>query len=260
MPPPPAPAPAKPAAGAQDGRVDAAEDTTASDGARAGAVKAARAALAAARDAARRVQGAGEDQPTNATPQAAGTPSSGAPSSGAKSAKAAGAARSGGASESQMHYTAGGVRLTADGGPGAGGQAAPGPAGAARPAASAPVSGPRRVRLTVSRVDPWSIMKLAFLLAVAIGIMTVVAAAVFWYVLDGLQVFDKVQQFINEVVGQQTNVDLTQFVAFDRVVSLATLVAVVNVVLLTALSTIMALLYNITAALVGGVHVTLTDD
>ncbi|QAY64898.1 DUF3566 domain-containing protein [Xylanimonas allomyrinae] len=162
-----------------------------------------------------------------------------------------------------MHYDVGGVRLTPDGAA-ASGQGAPAGA-AARPGGPqiAPLSGaagPRRVRLTVSRVDPWSVMKLAFLLAVAIGIMMVVAATVFWYVVDGLGVFDSIQQFVNQVVGEQTDFDITQFVAVDRFVSLATLIAVVNVVLLTALATIMALLYNITAALVGGMHVTLTDD
>lgn len=120
--------------------------------------------------------------------------------------------------------------------------------------------GPRRVRLAVSRVDPWSVMKLGFLLAVAIGIMTVVATIVFWFVIDRLGLFATVQQFINDVIGQQTDVDLTQFFAFDRVVSLATLVAVINVVLITAITTIIAIIYNLTAALVGGVHLTLTDD
>ena len=40
----------------------------------------------------------------------------------------------------------------------------------------------------------------------------------------------------------------------------ATLVAVVDIFLITALATIGAFLYNITAALVGGVHVTMTDE
>ncbi len=51
-----------------------------------------------------------------------------------------------------------------------------------RPASSSPAgeAGPRRVRLAVSKVDPWSAMKLSFLLCVAIGIMIVVASAVIW--------------------------------------------------------------------------------
>ena len=119
---------------------------------------------------------------------------------------------------------------------------------------------PRRVRLSISRVDPWSVMKLSFLLSVAIGLMIVVAAAVVWFVLDGLMVFTKVNDMITEIVGEESKINFLQFVEFSRVVSGATVVAVVDVVLLTALSTIGAFLYNITAALVGGVTLTLTDD
>jgi len=120
--------------------------------------------------------------------------------------------------------------------------------------------GPRRVRLTVSRIDPWSVMKMGFLLSVAAGIMLVVAAALFWLVVDHLQVFATLQDFINEAVGAGAQVNITQYFEFGRIVSLTTLVAVVNVVILTILAAIAAILYNITSVLVGGVRVTLTDD
>jgi len=120
--------------------------------------------------------------------------------------------------------------------------------------------GPRRVRLTVSRLDPWSVMKLAFLLSVAIGIMSVIAVALFWLVIDRLQVFATIQDFINEAVGGAATINITQYFEFGRIVSLATLVAVVNVIILTILAAIMAILYNITSTLVGGLRVTLTDD
>lgn len=140
-----------------------------------------------------------------------------------------------------------------------------GPAGlgsAARPATGRipTVGGPRRVRLAISRVDPWSVMKLSFLLSVAAGIMLVVAAAAVWFTLDGLHVFTKVNDFIIQVTGKESGVNILQYVAFKRIVSGATLIAVIDVFLLTALSTIGAFLYNIVAALVGGLHVTMTDE
>ncbi|MBD3778284.1 MAG: DUF3566 domain-containing protein [Micrococcales bacterium] len=130
---------------------------------------------------------------------------------------------------------------------------------AAAPRPSLSGSGPRRVRLAISRVDPWSVMKLSFLMSVAIGIMIVVAAAVVWLTLDGLEVFAKLNGLIVEILAD-SDFNLMQYVEFDRVISVATLVAVVDVFLITALSTIGAFLYNITAALVGGVHVTMTDE
>ncbi len=120
--------------------------------------------------------------------------------------------------------------------------------------------GPRRVRLAVSRVDPWSVMKLAFLLSVAVGIMIVVAAVVVWFTLDGLHVFSTIDSLVKQVVGASTPLTIMDYVSFEKTVSAATLVAVIDVFLLTALATIGAFLYNIVAALVGGVHVTMTDE
>lgn len=119
---------------------------------------------------------------------------------------------------------------------------------------------PRRVRLAISRVDPWSVMKLSFLLSVAIGVMIVVAAAVVWFTLNGLQVFTKADDLVTQITGTESGIDILQYVEFQRIISGATLVAVIDVFLLTALATIGAFLYNIVAALVGGVHVTMTDE
>jgi len=132
---------------------------------------------------------------------------------------------------------------------------------AARPSGTSALtgSGPRRVRLAISRVDPWSVMKLSFLMSVAIGIMIVVATAVVWITLDSLHVFATINDLVTEILADST-IDLMQYVEFDRVLSIATLVAVVDIFLITALATIGAFLYNITAALVGGVHVTMTDE
>lgn len=128
----------------------------------------------------------------------------------------------------------------------------------ARPAEDTP-GGPRRVRLAVSRIDPWSVMKLSFLVSFAAGIMLVVAAVVLWMTLDGLQIFAKINDLAVEILAE-SDFDLLQYVELSRVVSVTMLIAIVDVFLITALSTIFAFLYNITAALVGGVHLTLTDD
>lgn len=130
-------------------------------------------------------------------------------------------------------------------------------AASARPA---PAGGARKVRLAIARIDPWSVMKLSFLLSVAIGIMIVVAAAVVWQTLDNMAVFTSVNETIATIADDPEFFNLLEYAAFSRVLSLATMIAVVDVVLLTALSTIGAFLYNIVAALVGGVTITLTDD
>ncbi|GIL34695.1 DUF3566 domain-containing protein [Phycicoccus sp. DTK01] len=126
---------------------------------------------------------------------------------------------------------------------------------APRPASS------RRVKLTVARIDPWSAMKMSFLLSVALGIALVVATVVLWTVLDAMGVFDKVNGVIGSVIQDGgTRFDILDFVGFTRVVSLSIVIAVVDVILITAIATLGAFLYNLSSALVGGVHLTLTDD
>lgn len=120
--------------------------------------------------------------------------------------------------------------------------------------------GTRRARLTVSRVDPWSVLKLSFLLSVGVGIAIVMAAFVFWSVLDGMGLFTQVDSLVRDVVGEESPVELESVFGLGRVLSLATVVAVVDVVLLTALATLGAVLYNLASSLVGGLQVTLSDD
>ena len=103
-------------------------------------------------------------------------------------------------------------------------------------------------------------MKLSFLMSVAFGILLVVAVGVVWYTLNGLHVFTNIDDLVTQVTGTEGNIDILSYVEFKRVISGATLVAVVDVFLLTALATIGAFLYNIVAALVGGLHVTMTDE
>lgn len=132
--------------------------------------------------------------------------------------------------------------------------------GAMYGAAPAPGGGPRSVRLTVAGLDPWSVLKLSFLLSVAVGIAMVVSAVVLWSVLDGMGVFGQVNRVMLDITGTEGKFNIYKYVGLGRVVSLSTVLGVVNVVLMTALSTLGAFLYNLGAGLVGGLHVTLTDD
>lgn len=120
--------------------------------------------------------------------------------------------------------------------------------------------GPRRVRLAVSRVDPWSVMKLAFLLSIAVGIGIVVATATVWSVLNEMEVFAEIRQVVEEAEAMNQFGPILEYLEFSRVISVATVIAVVDIVLMTALATLGAFIYNLVAAMVGGLHLTLTDD
>jgi hypothetical protein len=120
----------------------------------------------------------------------------------------------------------------------------------------------RKARLRLLRVEPWSVMKSAFVLSIAIGITFVVATATLWSIVDAAGVFETVGSLITQLTESEgsAGVEVANFVGFSRVVGLATVIAVVDVVLLTALATLFAFLYNLSAALLGGFEITLAED
>ncbi len=132
-----------------------------------------------------------------------------------------------------------------------------------RPAGATPrPRGTRRARLRLVHLDPWSVMKTSFLLSIAFGIVTVVAVAVVWSVLGAAGVWDSINQTVSDVLGGDSaqNFDVQNYVGTSRVLGFTMIVAVVDVVLITAISTLGAFLYNLAAALLGGVEVTLAED
>ncbi|PWJ27001.1 transmembrane protein DUF3566 [Branchiibius hedensis] len=126
----------------------------------------------------------------------------------------------------------------------------------ARPARATP----RRVRLSVSRVDPWSVMKISFLLSVAFAIASVVAVALLWIVLAGMGVFSDLNDLLRSLDKQGSTFDLMDYIGFGKVVSLAVVIGFIDIILITAFATLGAFLYNICASLVGGLRLTLSDD
>ncbi|WP_424212823.1 DUF3566 domain-containing protein [Streptomyces sp. BI20] len=120
----------------------------------------------------------------------------------------------------------------------------------------------RKARLRVAKMDPWSVMKVSFLLSIALGICTIVAAAVLWMVMDAMGVFATVGGTISEATGsnESNGFDLQSFLSLPRVLTFTSVIAVIDVVLMTALATLGSFIYNLSAGFVGGVELTLAED
>ncbi|WP_428834066.1 DUF3566 domain-containing protein [Lentzea roselyniae] len=134
--------------------------------------------------------------------------------------------------------------------------------GGARPAAATPSArrpgrGPRRASLQVKRVDPWSVLKLALVLGVALFFVWLVAVGVLYGVLHGMGVWDKINSTANDLL--QANEPGEPLISAGRVFGVSAIIGAVNIVLFTALATVGAFVYNVSADLAGGLELTLSE-
>ena len=126
---------------------------------------------------------------------------------------------------------------------------------------STPTRNPRRARLYVTRVDPWSVTKAAFLLSLTLAVVLVVAVACLWEILYVTGVFSALSRTVDEVIGSgASGFNLMDLVGFTKVVGAALLIASVEVVLVTLLASLFAVMYNTSVGITGGVEVVLSDD
>jgi len=126
--------------------------------------------------------------------------------------------------------------------------ARPGAGGTSRPAGRG-----RRAQLSLRRIDPRSAFVLSLLLSLFLALVTIVAAFVLYSALGSLGVPASINTAIAEVRGGGPVLTSSRFVGG------AALLAAVNVVLITVLTTLGALLYNVCASFTGGIAVTLTE-
>lgn len=119
--------------------------------------------------------------------------------------------------------------------------------------------GPRRARLALRRIDPWSVLKVAFLLSLAMLVVFIVAVGVLYLVLDTMGVFSSIDSALQQVSSATNPTSVAEVFSFSRAVGGAAVLGAVNVLLFTALATLGAFLYNICATIAGGIEVTLTE-
>jgi hypothetical protein len=116
--------------------------------------------------------------------------------------------------------------------------------------------GPIRASMQIRRVDPWSVLKVSLVLSVSLFFVWMIAVAFLYLVLGGMGVWSKLNSNVGDLL---TNTSNSELVSSGAIFGGAALIGLVNIVLLTAMATAGAFIYNLTTDLVGGVEVTLAD-
>lgn len=116
----------------------------------------------------------------------------------------------------------------------------------------------KQVRLKLVYVDFWSAVKLAFLVAVCLAIVTIVGTFLVYTVLDSTSVFDQADKLFKDITGGAQS--LTSFLSLGQVMGFTVVVALLDLVVVTALGAIMAVLYNLSVKVTGGVLVGFTNN
>ncbi|MGH3771869.1 MAG: DUF3566 domain-containing protein [Pseudonocardiaceae bacterium] len=135
----------------------------------------------------------------------------------------------------------------------------PATTGSAPSAQSRSVRVPRRTSLQLQRLEPWSVLKLSLVLSVAGFLVWMVAVGVLYGVLAGMGVWDQINGTYSDLTSANNAQVNTSLVSGGRVLGVSLVIGLVNIVLMTALATVGALVYNVVADLVGGIEVTLSE-
>ena len=120
----------------------------------------------------------------------------------------------------------------------------------------------RRAQLKLDRIEPWSVMKFSFLISLVGWVVLLIAVSLLYFTLSKLGVFTSIEHTVGLVTTSKSKPgsNAASWFKASRVLGYTMLVGAVNVILLTALATIGAVLYNLVTMLAGGIEVTLKES
>ena len=119
--------------------------------------------------------------------------------------------------------------------------------------------GPVRASMQIRRIDPWSALKVSLVLSVALFFVWMIAVAFLYLVLGGMGVWSKLNSNVGDLLTSASGQTGGELVSSGTIFGGAALIGLVNIVLLSAMATCGAFIYNLTTDLVGGIEVTLAD-
>ena len=120
-------------------------------------------------------------------------------------------------------------------------------------------SATKQVRLKLVYVDFWSTVKLSFLVAVSLGIVLVVATILVYLVLQTTGVFAAIDGLLTDILSG-SGFTIAGNLSLLTVTFFSIIVAIVNIIVGTALGAIGSMLYNLSVRITGGLLVGFTNN
>jgi prepilin signal peptidase PulO-like enzyme (type II secretory pathway) len=117
----------------------------------------------------------------------------------------------------------------------------------------------KQVRLKLVYIDFWSAVKFAFLVAVSLGIILIVFTVLVYLILQSTSIFSTLDKTLKDVLNDPT-FSIEGTFSFVQVTLFSIVIAILNVVVGTALGAIASLLYNLSVRITGGLLVGFTNN
>ena len=127
------------------------------------------------------------------------------------------------------------------------------------PRPATPPRGPRRIKVTLARLDPWTALKVSFVYGLAGLVVFLVAVSLLYGLVDAMGVLSSLRDFLGQVDSGHSGPGLAAWLSFGRIFLVTLVLGVINVVLLSAIATMGAFIYNVSSDVVGGLDLTLVE-
>lgn len=111
-----------------------------------------------------------------------------------------------------------------------------------------------RRRMTLKRIDPWSVLKFGFLANLTGLLILLVASVVAWYFVRRLELVETICELAASVSIQECGVN------GDALFRVVAVLGLLGVVIATGIAVFLAFLANLLTDLTGGIEITVEDD
>lgn len=116
----------------------------------------------------------------------------------------------------------------------------------------------KQVRLKLVYIDFWSAVKFSFLVSICLAIVSVVSTVLIYTVLLQTGVLARVDEVFMDVVGEDSS--LMNVLGLPQVFGFAVVVAILNIIVGTALGAVASLIYNLLVRVLGGFQLGFTSN